>query len=61
MMRVFRKPGVYWIDYYASGHRQGERIGLDKRLAQMVVHNWTGAQKGRKEWGSFDDVTPMAA
>jgi hypothetical protein len=31
-MGVFKKQGVYWIDYYVSGHRKRERIGLDKPL-----------------------------
>ena len=36
-MGVFKKQGVYWIDYYVSGHRKRERIGPDKRLAEMVL------------------------
>jgi hypothetical protein len=36
-MGVFRKQGVYWIDYYVSGHRKRERIGPDKRLAETVL------------------------
>jgi hypothetical protein len=35
-MDVFRKQGVFWIDYYADGHHKCERIGLDKRLAETV-------------------------
>jgi len=35
-MGVFRKQGVFWIDYYADGHHKRERIGLDKRLAETV-------------------------
>jgi hypothetical protein len=35
-MGVFRKQGVYWIDYYVNGHRRRERIGPDKRLAETV-------------------------
>jgi hypothetical protein len=35
-MGVFRKQGVFWIDYYADGHHKCERIGLDKRLAKTV-------------------------
>jgi integrase len=35
-MGVFKKQGVYWIDYYVNGHRKRERIGPDKRLAEMV-------------------------
>jgi integrase len=36
-MGVFKKQGVYWIDYYVSGHRKRERIGPDKRLAETVL------------------------
>jgi integrase len=37
VMGVFKKQGGYWIDYYVSGHRKRERIGPDKRLAEMVL------------------------
>jgi integrase len=36
-MAVFKKQGVYWIDYYVNGHRKRERIGTDKRLAETVL------------------------
>jgi hypothetical protein len=36
-MAVFKKQGVYWIDYYITGHRKRERIGPDKRLAETVL------------------------
>jgi integrase len=36
-MAVFKKQGVYWIDYYVNGRRKRERIGPDKRLAQTVL------------------------
>ncbi len=36
-MGVFKKQGVYWIDYYLQGHRKRERIGPDKRLAETVL------------------------
>jgi hypothetical protein len=36
-MGVFRKQGIYWIDYYVNGHRKRERIGPHKRLAEMVL------------------------
>jgi integrase len=36
-MSVFRKQGVWWIDYYVNGHRKRERIGHDKRLAETVL------------------------
>src|SRR6266850_6017592 len=37
VMSVFKKQGVYWIDYYVSGRRKRERIGPDKRLAETVL------------------------
>jgi integrase len=36
-MAVFKKQGVYWIDYYVSGRRKRERIGPDKKLAEVVL------------------------
>jgi hypothetical protein len=36
-MGVFKKQGVYWIDYYVNGHRKRERIGPNKRLAATVL------------------------
>jgi hypothetical protein len=36
-MAVFKKQGVYWIDYYVSGLRKRERIGPDKKLAEVVL------------------------
>jgi hypothetical protein len=36
-MSVFKKQGVYWIDYCVNGHRKRERIGPDKRLAETVL------------------------
>src|SRR5688500_18618778 len=36
-MAVFKKQGVYWIDYYVNGQRRRERIGPDKRLAETVL------------------------
>jgi integrase len=35
-MGVFKKQGVYWIDYYVDGHRKREQIGPDKKLAETV-------------------------
>jgi hypothetical protein len=37
-MGVFKKQGVYRIDYYVNDHRKRERIGLDKKLAATVLH-----------------------
>lgn len=37
-MAVFKKQGVYWIDYYAQGQRKRERIGLSAKLAQEVLY-----------------------
>jgi integrase len=36
-MAVFKKQGVYWIDYYVKGRRKRERIGPDKKLAETVL------------------------
>jgi integrase len=36
-MAVFKKQGVFWIDYYVNGQRKRERIGPDKRLAETVL------------------------
>ena len=36
-MAVFKKQGVYWIDYYVNGRRKRARIGPDKRLAETVL------------------------
>ncbi len=36
-MAVFKKQGVYWIDYYVSGRGKRERIGPGKRLAKTVL------------------------
>jgi integrase len=36
-MGVFKKQGVYWIDYYVSGRRKRDRIVPDKRLAETVL------------------------
>jgi hypothetical protein len=36
-MGVFKKQGVYWIDYYVQGQRKRGRIGPDKRLAENVL------------------------
>jgi integrase len=36
-MAVFKKQGIYWIDYYVNGRRKRERIGPDKRLAETVL------------------------
>jgi integrase len=36
-MAVFKKQGVYWIDYYVSGRRKRKRIGPDERLAETVL------------------------
>jgi len=33
-MAIFKKQGVYWIDYYVSGRRKRERIGPESRLGE---------------------------
>jgi hypothetical protein len=52
-MGVFKKQGVYWIDYYVSGHRKRERIALYKRLAKIVLRNYTIIRKDTAE-GELD-------
>ena len=37
-MAIFKKQGVYWVDYYANGRRKRERIGSSYKLAQEVLH-----------------------
>jgi hypothetical protein len=39
-MGVFKKQGVYWLDYYVDGHRKRERVGPDKRLPETVPHKY---------------------
>ena len=36
-MGVFKKQGVYWIDYDVGGHRQWERASPNKRLTETVT------------------------
>ncbi len=36
-MAVFKKQGVYWIDYYVSGQRKRERIGPSRRQVETVL------------------------
>jgi hypothetical protein len=36
-MSVFKKQGVYWIDYYVNGHRKRERIDPDGWPPEAVV------------------------
>jgi hypothetical protein len=40
LVGVFKKQGVYWLDYYVDGHRKRERVGTDKRLAETVLHKY---------------------
>jgi integrase len=46
-MGVFKKQGVYWIDYYLNGHRKRERIGPDKRLADTVLRKKVEIAEGK--------------
>ena len=62
-MGVFKKQGVYWIDYYVGGHRKRERIGPDKRLAETVhrkrkveVAEGKYLDKQRPIVSTFDDL-----
>ena len=37
-MAIFKKQGVWWVDYYAGGRRKRERVGSSYKLAQEVLH-----------------------
>jgi integrase len=34
---IFIRDGAYWLHYYVNGKRKRERIGPDRRLAEMVL------------------------
>lgn len=36
-MGVFKKQGVWWVDFYALGRRKRERIGPDRKFAERVL------------------------
>jgi integrase len=63
-MGVFKKQGVYWIDYYVNGRRKRERIGPDKRLAETVhrkrkveIAEGKYLDRQRPITTTFDDLT----
>jgi hypothetical protein len=37
MRGAFKKRGVYWIDYYVSGHRKRRCIIPGRRLPETVL------------------------
>jgi hypothetical protein len=37
VVSVFKKQGVYWIDFYVNGHRKRECIGPGRRWAKMAL------------------------
>ena len=37
-MAIFKKQGVYYIDFYVDGARKRERIGTNYKLAEEVLH-----------------------
>jgi len=37
-MAIFKKQGVWWVDYYVGGRRKRERVGSSYKLAQEVLH-----------------------
>ena len=37
-MAIFKKQGVWWVDYYANGQRKRERVGESYKLAEDVLH-----------------------
>lgn len=36
-MAVFKKQGVYWIDYYVKGVRTRKKIGRTKQIAELAL------------------------
>jgi hypothetical protein len=58
-MSVFKEQEVYGIDYYVNGHCKPQRIGPDKRLAQMMLRERAGGWNGGTIWESFDGSTQM--
>jgi hypothetical protein len=36
-MGVYERNDSWWIDYYVEGRRRREKIGLSKKLAEMVL------------------------
>src|ERR1035437_5885075 len=36
-MAIFRKQGVFWIDYYFQGKRKREKVGTSRSLAGKVL------------------------
>lgn len=37
-MAIFKKQGVWWIDFYVCGKRKRERVGHSHKLAEEVLH-----------------------
>ena len=37
-MAIFKKEGVWWIDFYVGCRRKRERVGSNYKLAQEVLH-----------------------
>jgi hypothetical protein len=57
-MGVFKKQGIYWIDYYVNGHRKRERIGTDKRWLRRCCASarWRLPRAGF--WRGGDQLPP---
>lgn len=36
-MGLFKKQGVWWVDFYANGKRKREKVGTSHKLAQEVL------------------------
>jgi hypothetical protein len=67
-MSVFKKQGVYSIDYYVNGYRKRERIGPDKRLADTVLRKrkveipeGRFLEKQRPPTTTFDELADIAS
>lgn len=37
-MAIFKKQGVWWIDFYVCGKRKRERVGPSHKLAEEALH-----------------------
>lgn len=37
-MAIFKKQGVWWVDFYVCGKRKREKVGLSHKLAEEVLH-----------------------
>ena len=56
MSRVFRRDGIWWIDFKdAQGVRRRKKIGPNRRVAQEVLNDALGKVARRQYLGMIDD------